>query len=106
MKRKFPLGLLIVVGLVSLFVGWGFSRNSTIGKRFEGVNVGASDVEVRHLMGRPSRVEPCGKSFGVPKPNCTEYLYRNSFAPLVPEYYSVRLDASSHVIEKYVYESP
>jgi hypothetical protein len=46
MKRKFPLGLLIVVGLVALFVGWGFYRNSTIGTRFEGVNVGASDVQV------------------------------------------------------------
>jgi len=66
MKRKFPLGLLIVVGLVALFVGWGLYRNSTIGTRFEGINVGESDVQVRHLMGRPSRIEPCGKSFGVP----------------------------------------
>ena len=106
MRRKFSLGLIILVGLVVSFVGGGFYRNSIIGTRFEGVTVGASEVQVRHLLGRPSRIEPCGKSFGVPKPNCTEYLYRNSFAPIVPEYFSVRLDGSSHVIEKYVYESP
>jgi hypothetical protein len=39
-------------------------------------------------------------------PNCTEYIYRNSFAPLIPEYYSVRFDTSGHVVEKYVYSSP
>lgn len=106
MTRKFSVGLLIVFGLAALFVGWGFHRNSTIARRFEGVTVGASDAQVRQLLGRPSKIEPCGTSFGKPHPNCTEYLYRNSFAPLVPEYYSVRLDASSRVIDKYVYESP
>jgi hypothetical protein len=58
------------------------------------------------VLGRPSWIEPCGKSFGKPKPNCAEYIYRNSFAPLVPEYYSVSLDTNGHVVDKYVYESP
>jgi len=106
MTRKFAVGLLIVVGLFALFIGWGFYRSSRISWRFEAVTVGASDAQVRHLLGRPSWTEPCGKSFGEPKPNCTEYLYRNSFAPFVPEYYSVRFDTSSHVIDKDVYESP
>ncbi len=39
-------------------------------------------------------------------PNCTEYIYRNSFAPLIPEYYAVRLDDGGHVLDTYVYESP
>jgi len=51
-------------------------------------------------------VEPCGKSFGEAKPNCTEYIYRNSFAPFVPEYYSVSFDPKGQVVEKYVYSSP
>ena len=100
------VGLLIVVGLAASSVVWGFYRNSRIDRQFEGVTVGASDAQVRNLLGRPSWTEPCGKSFGTPKPSCTEYLYRNSFAPFVPEYYSVRFDTSSHVIDKFVYESP
>ena len=106
MTRKIGVGLMVAAGLVALSVGWGFYRNSTINRRFVGVTVGATDAQVRHLLGRPSWIEPCGASFGTPKPNCTEYLYRNSFAPLVPEYYSVSFDATSHVIDKYVYESP
>jgi|SRR5215469_4728898 len=106
MARTFVVGLKIVVGLAASLAGWGFYRNSRINRRFQGVNVGASDAQVRNLLGRPSWTESCGRSFGTPKPNCTEYLYRNSFAPLVPEYYSVKFDSSSHVIDKYVYESP
>jgi hypothetical protein len=106
MRRKFSLWTDNCGRTGSIVCRMGLLSQFHIGTRFEGVTVGASDVQVRHLLGRPSRIEPCGKSFGVPKPNCTEYLCRNSFAPLVPEYYSVRLDGSSHVIEKYVYESP
>ena len=110
MGRKFAVGvlvgILIVAGLAASFVAWGFYRNSRLDRQFEAVTVGASDAQVRNLLGRPSWSEPCGKSFGTPKPNCTEYLYRNSFAPLVPEYYSVKFDSNSRVIDKYVYESP
>jgi hypothetical protein len=106
MKRKFAVGLQIVVGLVALLVGWGFYRNYRIASRYEAVSVGAAKEQVEHLLGTPSWVEPCGKSFGTPKPNCTEYIYRNSFAPLAPEYYSVSFDTSGHVLDKYVYSSP
>jgi hypothetical protein len=87
-------------------LGWGFYRNSRISTRYEGVSIGASDGQVLRILGTPSWVEPCGKSFGTPKANCTEYIYRNSFAPLVPEYYSVSFDTSGHVVDKYVYSSP
>jgi hypothetical protein len=58
-----------------------------------------SEMEVVRLLGNPSWVEPCGKSFGPLKPSCTEYIYRNSFAPLIPEYYSVSLDNSGRVLD-------
>ena len=106
MRRKAVTISLIFVGLVALVIGSGFYRNSRISTRFEAVTIGASDEQVRRVLGRPSWIEPCGKSFGKPKPNCAEYIYRNSFAPLVPEYYSVSLDTSGHVVDKYVYESP
>ena len=106
MRRKALIVLLIFFALIALALGWGFYRNSRISTLFEGVTVGASDEQVRRVLGRPSWIERCGTSFGTPKSNCTEYIYRNSFAPLVPEYYSVSLDTSGHVVNKYVYESP
>jgi len=95
-----------VVALLAVLLGWAFYRNSRIAAHLERVMIGSSNQEVINLLGRPSWVEPCGKSFGTAKPNCTEYIYRNSFAPLVPEYYSVSFDTSGHVIDKYVYSSP
>jgi hypothetical protein len=57
-------------------------------------------------MGQPSWIEPCGRSFGRHKDNCTEYIYRNSFAPVLPEYWSISFDRSDRVVDTYVYESP
>lgn len=103
-----PMALLVraVVALLAVMLGWAFYRNSQIAARFERVTIGTSNQDVVSLLGRPSWVEACGKSFGTPKPNCTEYIYRNSFAPLVPEYHSVSFDTSGHVIDKDVYSSP
>jgi len=106
MRHEAAVLWLAFVGLIALTIGWGFYRNSRIDARFSGVTVGASDTEVVRLLGTPSWVEPCGRSFGTSKPNCTEYIYRNSFAPLIPEYYSLSLDSSGHVVDKYVYSSP
>ena len=96
----------LIIGLTAAMLGWGFFRNSRIGAQFDRVNVGASKEQVVRLLGTPSWIEPCGKSFGTRKPNCTEYIYRNPFAPLVPEFYSVSFDTSGHVVDKDVYSSP
>jgi hypothetical protein len=106
MRHNAALLALAVVGAIAVMLGWGFYRNSRISSRYDAVSVGASDQQVVRLLGTPSWVEPCGKSFGTPKPNCTEYIYRNSFAPLLPGYYSVSFDTSGHVVDKYVYSSP
>jgi len=73
---------------------------------FNSVHVGASENQVVQLLGKPSRVEPCGKSFGTPMANCSEYIYRDSFAPIIPQYWSVKFDSSGHVLDTYVYKSP
>lgn len=104
-KRITSLLSLMFVGL-ALPLGWGFYRNSRIEAHFKKVTVGASSEVVQGLMGQPSWIEPCGESFGTTRPNCNAYIYRNSFAPLIPEYYSLSVDTSGHVIYKYVYESP
>jgi len=106
MRHKAVLSALAVVAVIAVAFGWGLYRNSRVAVRYESVRVGASAQDVQRLLGRPSRVEPCGTSFGSPKANCTEYIYRNSFAPLIPEYYSVSFDTSGHVVDKFVYGSP
>jgi len=106
MRNKAILLCWALIGVTAAMFGWGLFRNSRIAARHERLSVGASKEHVVQLLGAPSWVEPCGKSFGTPKPNCTEYIYRNSFAPLLPEYYSVSFDTSGHVVEKYVYSSP
>jgi outer membrane protein assembly factor BamE (lipoprotein component of BamABCDE complex) len=81
-------------------------RNSRLARMFSSVHPGASEEQVIQLLKRPSWVEPCGKSFGPLVENCWEYIYRDSFAPLIPQYWSVRFDASRHVQSTYVYQSP
>src|ERR1700730_17392381 len=106
MKKKAAVLLLACGGVIAVSLGWCFDRNSRITAGYESVNVGASSEQVLRLLGAPSWVETCGKSFGQPKPNCTEYIYRDSFAPLLPVYYSVSFDPSGRVVDKYVYSSP
>jgi hypothetical protein len=85
---------------------FGLYRNSRISTNFNSVRGGWSDNQVVDKIGKPSWIEPCGKSFGTPKQNCTEYIYRNSFAPILPKYWSVSFDKSRRVVDTYVYESP
>lgn len=98
--------VLVLVGLAALTIAWEDHRGSRIENAFSAVHVGATEPEVRHLLGRPSWVEPCGKSQGNPAPNCTAYIYRDRFAPLVPAYYEVRLGGDGHVLSTYLFVSP
>jgi hypothetical protein len=106
MRHKAAIFVLGFAVLVALIAAWGFHRNSRIDAGFRAVHVGASQTEVVRLLGKPSWIEACGKSFGEQKSNCTEYIYRDSFAPLIPEYYSVTFDSTGHVLDAYVYSSP
>ena len=106
MRHKVAIVFLSLVALTVSMTAWGIHRNYRIKAQFAGLRIGATESETVGLMGRPSRVEPCGKSFGTPKANCTEYIYRNSFAPFIPEYHSVMFDEDRRVMDMYVYESP
>jgi hypothetical protein len=106
MKKKSAILLLACGGVTAVILGWCFHRNSRITAGYQGVNVGASNEQVLRLLGAPSWVEACGKSFGTLKPNCTEYIYRDSFAPLFPVYHSVSFNTIGRVVDKYVYSSP
>jgi hypothetical protein len=78
--------LLGVIGLILASGAFAIHRNSRLATDFAHLHIGLSDKGVLTVLRRPSWVEPCGKSFGMPKADCTEYIYRNSFAPLIPEY--------------------
>ena len=105
-RKKAKFLLLGCVSVVALSAAWEYYRGSRIDTRFSAVHVGASEPEVTGLLGKPSWIEPCGKSMGNPIPHCTEYVYRATFAPLLPAYYSVRLDNDGHVLATYLFVSP
>jgi hypothetical protein len=72
---------------------------------------GATEREVLQKLGRPKRVEKCGEFFGpLPKDElekCSkEYFYASPFAPLLPEYFVFRFDATNRVSSKSPYSSP
>jgi len=102
--------LLLAIGLIMcLIIGAGAfaaHRNSRLAQDFGRIHVGLTDREVLSVLGKPSWIEACGKSFGNPKADCTEYIYRNSFAPLIPYYWSVSFNDSRQVVDTYVYGSP
>jgi hypothetical protein len=85
------------------------ARASRIPKHFEQIAIGDSRDRVLELMGKPKTIEKCGEPFGgkTSNPGCKEdYLFASPFAPFVPEYWSVSLDDSGRVINKYHYVSP
>lgn len=106
MKKTSRRSLVALLALVSFSLAWAVHRNSGLHSRFRAIQPRMSQAEVVRLLGTPSWIEPCGQSFGARKPNCTKFIYRNSFAPLVPEYHSVSLDQSGHVVDTYIYSSP
>jgi hypothetical protein len=99
-----------LVVMVAGIVAFACLRNSSLSEAFDSVNVGDSEQQVVARMGKPSWSErSCGKDFGQPglPSGCAhEFLYRNSFAPLVPEYWSVSFDKEGRVIGKSDYVSP
>ena len=99
-------GWLIVLVLIMGIPGLAFYRNARLETRFARVHAGLTDLEVLNVLGKPAWIEPCGKSFGPPKEHCMEYIYRNSFAPIVPEYWSVSFNANKQVEATYRYDSP
>jgi hypothetical protein len=106
MIRKIGFSLLVLAVLVASALAWGVYRNSRLDRRFDSVQAGATEKQMVELMGKPSWVEPCGKSFGTPLPNCHEYIYRDSFAPIISRYWSVQFDDGGYVLNTYVYTSP
>jgi hypothetical protein len=106
MRHKAALSSLALIGLAACGISWGIYRNSRFERNFNSIHVGVSRERVLEILGKPSWVESCGKSLDNQLANCSLYIYRDSFAPVIPQYWSVRFDASGSVLETYFYQSP
>jgi hypothetical protein len=75
------------------------------------VAVGATQPEVIHLLGKPKKIESCGRFLGslpkdIPTHCANEYVYASPFAPLLPQYYVVRFDDTGRALETANLPSP
>lgn len=90
------------------WAGWGWWHDRQLPKRFERVGLGMDRGAVEALLGRPGREAACGSDhFTLPRENCRRALvYSSAFAPVVPSYYVVQLDARGRVVEAEAIRSP
>jgi outer membrane protein assembly factor BamE (lipoprotein component of BamABCDE complex) len=96
----------LLLGSIIFALAFAIHRNSRLASDFDRVHAGMTDKEVLSVLGKPSWIEPCGKSFGRLRADCTEYVYRNSFAPFDPQYWTVSFDNDRQVVNTFVYSSP
>lgn len=104
--RKVIIGFSGAMILVAVLTAWGVYRNHRLEKAFDAVKLGTVKEQVLKSMGKPYWIEPCGKSFGTPIPNCREYIYRDSFAPIAPQYWGIQFDTTGRVLNTATYSSP
>ena len=73
-------------------------RSRSLDKAFAKIKTNDSTQHVIALRGEPQLIRPCGPVLDVP--GCAqELVYAHPFAPLVPEYWLVALDARGHVLQ-------
>ena len=95
MKIVFSL-LTVLLLLASLTFGT-LIRARQIEKAFASLRPGDSKAQVEHVMGSSRKTTACTT---IPKAEvgcATEMLYAHPLAPVVPEYWTVRMDATGHV---------
>ena len=90
------------------WLGWGWWHDRRLPERFERVALGMDRGAVEALLGRPDREAACGAGrLTLPRAECRrELVYASAFAPVVPRYYVVQLDARGRVIEADAIRSP
>jgi hypothetical protein len=103
------VGCIVLAG--AIWLAWALLRDKQLERGFDEVAAGATEREVLQKLGRPKRVEKCGEFSGpLPKQElekCSkEYFYASPFAPLLPEYFVFRFDATNRVSSKSPYSSP
>jgi hypothetical protein len=90
------------------WAAWGVWHDRQLPKRFERIGLGQDRAAVEALLGRPDRDAGCERDpLVLPREGCRRVLvYSSAFAPLVPTYYVVQLDARGRVIEADDVHSP
>ena len=108
MSKAKKLALLCLLLALSIWIGWKVQRNRRIESGFELVKVGDSPADVIAAMGKPNEIEPCNTFLpgNIPAKCQVEFLYKDSFAPIVPEYFIIHFDSGGRVLERIPLSSP
>lgn len=96
---KIVLSLLAVLLLLA-----GLTFGTLIGARhtekaFASIHPGDSKLQVVHVMGEPRQTSPCTALPHPPEHCSEELLYAHKLAPVVPEYWIVRLNGAGKVLQ-------
>lgn len=68
-------------------------------KAFASIKTGDSRAQVVHVMGEPKRATGCTALPRPPEGCAEELLYAHRLAPVVPEYWTVRLNRAGNVLQ-------
>lgn len=96
---KIVLSLMaILLALAALTFGTLIGARHTE-KSFASIKPGDSRLQVVHVMGEPKETSACTALPKPPQACAEELLYAHRLAPVVPEYWIVRLNASGKVLQ-------
>lgn len=90
--------------LAVLLVLAGLTFGTLIGARhtekaFASIHTGDSRLQVVHVLGEPKQTSACTSLPHPPEGCAEELLYAHKLAPVVPEYWIVRLNGSGKVLQ-------
>ena len=96
---KIVLSLLAVLVLLAALTFGTLIGARRTEKAFASLSTGDSRAQVEHVMGRPKQTSACTTLPRPPEGCAQELLYAHPLAPVVPEYWTVRLNAAGNVLQ-------
>ncbi len=103
--NKRMIAFLLLLGLSGLVLGTLMIRDQNFKSGFAQIAIGASQADVRRILGEPDAVVACAHSGGTPPAGCTkEFSYVT--AVTFTDEWVLSLDANDRVIRKLRYRSP
>lgn len=107
-RRWAAVAVYAAIAAFLAWAAWGWWHDRQLPDRFERVALGMDRRSVEALLGRPDREAACGSNpVTLPRADCRrELVYASAFAPVVPNYYVVQLDARGRVIEADAVHAP
>ncbi|HYE29685.1 MAG TPA: hypothetical protein VEA61_15815 [Allosphingosinicella sp.] len=109
-RRRWVEAALIAAAAAALaWGGWGTWHDRRLADRFDDIHLGMDRRTAEAVLGGPDWEGGCGLGgvLTLPRADCARELgWSSAFAPFVPTYYVVQLDARGRVIEADPIHSP